>query len=272
MDHIDDPTYYLTLPSLEAAVSALCERVFGAKLVIETADTPTTHPATTRVEPLKGETCPRCLWSNGDLINYGATGRPDWICHGCATQENQRLGRIDTALLKLRGIKAITSLDAAEALSQAGAVIEDKNATITRLTDKLTVTAEVMQDNIDIKAEAERLHTLWHEAQHALDLLRDQRRKDTAQTEFHHAAWLGSLDTIKKLTAKIDELNTEAEHTEAKDPSPTTPPSYRRLEEGELIRTTDEWLTEGGAWLVRDYVGAAERFNGGTHQPHRRKV
>lgn len=330
-----DPTR-VTFPSLEAAVSALCEHAFGGPPVIAplTIDTPAaqaTAPTPTQVEPLKGETCPRCLWSNEGLINYGVAGRPDWMCHGCATQENQRLGRIDTALLKLRGIKAITSLDAAEALNQAGAVIEDKNATIARLKDKLAVTAEVMQDNIDIKAEAKRLHAEWQGASEDATMWRDEAvrladmldkcesgnrtlsaasdKKDKhlfAYGEFtrnvaaalgmgthdisfkevvqrikeqkedksrYEGFWIIACETIRKLTAKINELNTQlAKHTEAKDPAPAEQPNYRRLEEGELIRITDEWQTEGGAWLGRDYVGSAEHFNGGTHQPHRRKL
>lgn len=68
------------------------------------------------------------------------------MCHGCAIQENQRLGRIDAALLKLRGVKAINSLDAATALDQAGAVIADKDATIRRLKVKLEALEEVMQE------------------------------------------------------------------------------------------------------------------------------
>ena len=37
--------------------------------------------------------CPFCNWSNSELLNYGTVGKPNWLCHGCATREIQSISK-----------------------------------------------------------------------------------------------------------------------------------------------------------------------------------
>jgi hypothetical protein len=38
-----------------------------------------------RRHPMAPERCPECSWTNVNLMNYGMSGEPKWMCHGCAT-------------------------------------------------------------------------------------------------------------------------------------------------------------------------------------------
>jgi hypothetical protein len=36
--------------------------------------------------PYAPDRCPSCQWANTGLLNYGETGKPMWLCHGCAAR------------------------------------------------------------------------------------------------------------------------------------------------------------------------------------------
>ena len=245
---------YMSSHNLEAAVSALCQKVFGAPLVIEPATTePTPAPALTPDVLLQGTPCPRCLWTNCGLRNYGVRGQPDWMCHGCATKENQRLGRIDSALLKLRGIKAITSLDAAEALGQAGAVIADKEATIQRLKVKLEA----------LEGETKRLTHLLDHAQEGNRKRDGQAQMAKVLHDIQVAALVGHRDRLQK------ERDTFKALAEALSQKAT--PQYRLLDADEDVQEGDEyrnmtmpgheeWLPSKTQWVGKRCLNPNTQF------------
>ena len=55
-----------------------------------------------------------------------------------------------------------------------------------------------MQENIDLKVEAERLHTLWHEAQHALDLLRDHHKAAQEEINVYEACVKRNAEAMRR--------------------------------------------------------------------------
>jgi transposase-like protein len=77
-----------------------------------------------RRHPMAPERCPECSWTNVNLMNYGMSGEPKWMCHGCATfalssvaELKRELGRVMPVYLA--AVK-LYELDEADAMAGEG--------------------------------------------------------------------------------------------------------------------------------------------------------
>ena len=219
------------ITNLEEAVSALYQKVFGFKLYITPADTP---PQPAPVPNAYGpENDPDILRAQRDAWEGTAAARSHRIEDKNATiarleaEAKERESYIEkehvASWQKIQKALPPQPLDDATSLcdqvvqciqgnaewadacrrkdgdiDKLHSILDDKNTTIARLKDKLAVTAEVMQENIDLKAEAERLHTLWHEAQHALDLLRDHHKAAQEEINVYEACVKRNAEAMRR--------------------------------------------------------------------------
>ena len=147
----------ITSHSLEAAVSALCQKVFGAPLVIEPAPAPAPTPVTYETE------------SDPDILRAQRDGWEETAAQHCGNTEYYRglvtaIGKaLGTAAYQCDDGSTATDVLCAKVPELVAAVIADKEAMIQRLKVKLEA----------LEGETKRLHTKWHAAEELSTELKD---------------------------------------------------------------------------------------------------
>ena len=234
-------------PSLEAAVSALCEKTFGAKLILLTEAAPTTeHSELNQWEENRAK--------DGHIIKL--LGDKEHL-----TEQRDRYMRCSQSLekqnteleMKWHGAAA----DASELREEVKRLTEQRDGHHRNVAAYAEFTRNV--------ATALGMGTFEISFDEVLKKI-EETKSSEGQVEFHHKAWVGAVEQIKTLTAERNTLHAERDKLKAELAEAT---EYRDLTDKDTIREGDEMLSLGREpWepTVFGYLGAKFHPDYGRHR------